>query len=249
MMSFRMKSLTAGFLALVAIFGYTRAAGQENLPAGAATVSVAMLRVPVKARQHFEKARAAAVAGRNVEYERELAAALTIDPRFAEAYVLRASRKVILKQYEASIEDALTAQRVDPGIFWATIVHAEACNGLRRFDEAFALLDGLKPTEMGTWQAKYEMTRAVLGLGDAVAALQWSKLALAAVPPSAMPNTTLLRANAFQMAGRWPEAVEQFDQYLALPGPQPLRVQVAAVRERISKRTQESDNATVAWQE
>ncbi len=224
-------------------------AGSATRQAGIpATVSVAMLRVPVKARQHFEKARAAAIAGHDAECEKELTAALAIDPQFSEAYVLRASREVAARRYEAAIDDVLTAQRLEPGIAWAAIVHAEACNGLRRYDEAFALLDGLRSTELATWQAKYEMTRAAIGRGDAEAALQWSKLTLEAVPRSEQGNAILLRANALQMTRRWTEAVAEFDQYLSLEESQAMRAQVVAVRERVVRLALKEKLDTVASQ-
>ncbi len=248
MVSLRIKLVAAGVAAVIAVGLNTCAGGQEKRLTGTGTVSVAALRVPVKARQHLEKARQALIAGRSAEYERELAAALAIDPEFGEAYVLRASQEVMAERYDAAIADASTAQRLEPGIPWAAIVHAEACNGLRHYDEAFALLDALKSNEAGTWQAKYAMTRTAVGRGDAVAALQWSKLALDAVPESAMANAILLRANAFQISRRWQEALEQFDKYLAFPGAQPMRAQVAVIRERVQRLITETNNATVAAQ-
>lgn len=201
---------------------------------GAETVSVGTLRTPAKARQHFEKARSAAIAGHRAEYETELAAALSIAPEFGEAYVLRAVQEVEDRRYDAAIADTLTARRVEPGIAWATIVHAEACNGLRRFDEAIALLDGLSSPEIGTWQAKYEMARAVIGHGDVEASLQWTKLTLEAVPPSKKGYALLLRANALQLAHRWQDALAQFDQYLGLDATQTtMRSQVISIRERV----------------
>ena len=197
------------------------------------TVSVLALAAPQQARDHLEKARRAMAKGHEAEYERELAASLALYPRYAEAYLLRSSHELLLDRYPEAIDAALTAQRLEPSIHWATILHAIACNQLKLFDEASTLLDGLAPPESDTWQAIFEKTRAALGTGDLDAALRWSERALIVVPPEKIDDTLLLRGDALLMAHRWPEAVAKFKDYLRSPRPQPKRTEVLALLERI----------------
>lgn len=199
----------------------------------AKTVSVASLATSDKAREHLEKARRAMLKGHEDEYQREVSAALDLSPGFAEAYVLRASHELLHDRYPTAIDDVLTAQRLEPSIHWATIIHAVACNQLKLYDEASTLLGGLSVAEMDTWQAIYEKTRAAVGTGDTDAALHWSERALASVPESRIDDTVLLRGDALLMAHRWGDAVAEFKRYLRSPRPQPKREEVLAMLERI----------------
>ena len=210
------------------------------------TVSVASLATPAKAREHLEKARRAMVKGHEDEYQRELAAALAVHPGYAEAYLLRASHELLLDRYPAAAEDALTAQRLEPSIHWATVIHAIACNQLKRFDEASTLLDGLGPPESDTWQAIFERTRAAVGTGDTEAALHWSERALAAVPEDKVDDTVLLRGDALLLAHRWGDAIEEFKTYLRSPRPQPKRNEVLAMLERIPELARQDPAPLIA---
>ena len=210
-------------------------AQDRHAPAVSSTVSVGSLAAPAKAHDHLEKARRAIARGHEDEYERELMASLAAYPRYAEAYLLRASHELVLNRYPTAIDAALTAQRLEPSIRWATIIHAIACNQLRLFDEASSLLDRLAPAEKETWQAIFEKTRAAIGIGDVEEALQWSERALRAVPEEKSDETLLLRGDALLMAHRWAEAVTQFQAYLRSPRPQPKRAEVLAMLQRIPR--------------
>ncbi len=195
-----------------------------------AVVSVATLSVPGKAWKHFEKARTAARAARRAECLQEIDKALEIAPQFAEAYLLRADRAVVDRQFEAAIEDVLTAQRLEPTIAWSQVVLASAYNGLERFNDASLLLSNLQGKEADSWQAKYEMARAQVGRRDVEAALHWSEIALAAAPLD-FADAHILRANALQIAHRWQEATAEMEAYLASRGPQTHRAEVLAAIE------------------
>lgn len=179
-----------------------------------ATVSVASLRVSPKAREHYEKARHAAQEHRDGVYEREISKALAISPAFPEAYVLMADRDNKAYHYEDAIEHAAHARALDPSDAWAPIVLASAYNGLRRYDDAFLLLETLNRVTATHWQAQYEMARAETGRGDVEGALRWSRMALAAAPAS-WADAHLVMANALQLASQWREACREMELYLA----------------------------------
>jgi tetratricopeptide (TPR) repeat protein len=210
----------------VVLVGMTGAAAAQLEPSK--TVSVATLQVPAEARTHFERARQAALGGRIDDYEREIAKTLEIDRNFAEAYVLRGSQEVLQRNYEAALTDSYLAEKLDRGAGCAKLVRASALNGMRRFAEALAVLDTMETVAGRTWEAGYERTRAVVGVGDAAAALRWSAVTLAGAPVGSLDSATVLRGDALDMAGRYAEATVVWREYLASPRKQVYRVQVLA---------------------
>jgi predicted Zn-dependent protease len=192
------------------------------------TVSVAALKVPAKAWEHFAKANAAVEANRREEFERESAKALAIEPKFAEVYLLRAHAKVMARQFDGAIEDVVEARRIEPEVSWAGVLLAQAYNGAHRFHDAVLALDTLHGWEADVWQAKYERTRAAIGLKDAEGSLRWSDATLA-VAPDGYTEVHLLRANALVVAERWSGAVRELEAYLADDTKQTKRVQVVAL--------------------
>lgn len=195
------------------------------------TISVASLRVPAKAWKHFEKAREAARANHEDACAEEINKALSVEPRFAEAYLLRATRDLAAKRFQAAIDNTLLAQQIEPSITWSRTLMAGAYNGLQRYHDADVLLENLQGEETNSWQAKYEMARAQTGLGNVEGALHWSELALAAAPPS-FADAHLLRANALQLAHRWQDAMVQMEAYLAMDAPENRRTAVLAALEK-----------------
>jgi tetratricopeptide (TPR) repeat protein len=213
----------------VVLVGMTGVATAQLEPSR--TVSVATLQVPPEARAHFERARQAAKAGRVDEYEREIAKTLELDRSFAEAYVLRGSQEVLQRQFEAALTDSYLAEKLDRGAACAKLVRASALNGMRRFAEALAVLDGIDTALSQTWEAAYERTRAVVGVGDTAAALRWSAETLAGAPVEALDSARVLRGDALDMAGRYAEAAVMWREYLASPRKQRYRVEVLAALE------------------
>lgn len=177
------------------------------------TVSVAALQVPEKAWKHFDKARTAAEQNRLEDFEHETAKALEIAPRFAQAYLLRATVRNQKRNFDAAIADVLSAQKIEPGLMWGGVVLAGAENGLHRYNAALLVLNSLRGPEMESWQVKYELARAEIGIGNREDALHWSKLALDAAPKTC-PDIHLLRANALILSHRWEDAIAQMNAYL-----------------------------------
>ena len=199
------------------------------------TVSVATLRVPAEARVHFERARQARLGGQTDRFDREIAKTLELDRSFAEAYVLRGSEEVEQRQYEAALTDSFLAEGLDRGAKCTKIVRVGALNGLRRFAEAWGVLEGMNAAEGQTWEAKYERTRAAVGLGDAAGALRWSAETLDVVPLASLDSARVLRGDALQMAGRYGEAAAMWQEYLASPRGQRYRAQVLTALARAER--------------
>ncbi len=224
------RRILAGML----LMGMTGVAAGQGMQA--ATVSVATLQVPAKAREHFERARKALIAGKTDEYEREIANALEVDRNFAEAYVLRGSQEVVRRDFQAALTDSYMAERLDRGAVCAKTVQASALNGMRRFSDAWAVLQTMGRAEGETWEAKYERARAAVGMGSAEAALHWSAEAFEVVPVESLDSARVLRGDALQMAGRYREAAGVWREYLASPRAQPYREQVLAALAQVERR-------------
>ena len=193
----------------------------------ALTISAASLQVSPKAREHYERAVAASKAHRDQECDRELEQALERAPAFPEAHLLRAEQAIREQHEDAAIVEASEARRLDARLVWIPVVLAQAYNGLHRYAEAQLNLASLEGAARTSWQAKYERARAEVGLRHAEAALYWSTQTLAAVPATCV-DAHILYADALQLSGRWREASNQFDLYIASSGGQPQREEVLA---------------------
>lgn len=225
--------------------------GQETaerfrVPSGiGATVSVATLRIPEKAWQHFAKAQAAAAHDRMAELLSETKKALAIAPDFAAAYLLRAEAELRSRQYDAAIADAREARRAEPDAMWSGVMLAGAYNGLKQFDDARQVLAGLRWPEANSWQAAYEGARAATGLHDVDSALRLSAAALEAAPEN-FSDVRIVRINAFLQAKRWPEAQEQMELYLQSKGPQERRSEVLAALDHVKRLAADEELRKVA---
>jgi tetratricopeptide (TPR) repeat protein len=179
------------------------------------SVSAQNLQIPAKAWQHLEKARAASESNQPEVFARETERALAIAPQFAEIYLLRAAQLLRLGQNEAALANVAAARRIEPDLPWSHVVEAGALTQLRRYDEAVAELVRARGEEAASWQAKFERARAETERHDSDAALHWSELAVEAAPVGCT-DALLVRANAFNVAGRTLEAIQQLQLYLEL---------------------------------
>jgi len=206
------------------------AEGHEGNLGRMATVSVAALRVSREAWRHFDRAKSAVEHSRLEEFERETAKALEIAPEFAEAHLLRATVLVRAMRFPAAVDEVEAARRSDPDVIWAGVILAGAYNGMHRYDDALRVLNAQHGIESDSWQAKYERSRAEIGLGDVAAGLRWSARALDSAPEE-FADVHLVRANALLLGRRWSEAQSQMAIYLGSKTPQVHRAQVLALRD------------------
>jgi hypothetical protein len=220
----------------LALSSHAQDRNDRNLPTQAnlgTMISVTGLRVPQKAWEHYDRARAAVLAGNESDFTRESSAALKIEPNFAALYVLRATHEIRLNRLQPGLDDVLTARRIEPDVAWSGVTLASAYNSLHRYVEAYFVLANLRAPESTTWQAAYEAARSATGRADVEDALHWSALTLKLAPPSCL-EAHLLRANALQLAHRRPEAVHELRLYVAAqtrPNPEILSVITALERE------------------
>lgn len=204
-----------------------QAARQEN-----PTVSARNLAIPEKAWKHFDKARIALDQNRADVVDAEVAKAIAIVPNFGDAWLLRAVAQLNLGNNPGALDLVATAQSIQPGLHWASIVNASALNSLRRFAEASTELEKVNGPEAHSWQASYEHARAETGLLHPGAALRWSELAVAAAP-AGCTAARLVRANALHLVGRTAEIVAELQAYLVEDRLKTRTADVVAAIERV----------------
>ena len=215
------------------------------LPASSHTVSVASLLVSEKAWTHLNKAVDADRAHRDQEAEQEIAKALEITPRFPQAYLLRGARKLAAKHFQEAIDDVLIARNIDPRAMWSATLLAGAENSLGRCHDASVALDLVYGPETDSWQFVFEKARSMVGLGDAQGALRWTAAALRTAPPAKL-DVHLLRADAFNLAHRTPEAIGELETYLASPLPQDHRDTARTMLANFQQKASNTSEAMLA---
>ena len=138
--------------------------GSSTAPAagGATSVSVAEMKVPDKARNHFHKAEAAMRKQKFDEVNSEVEKSLELAPNYANALTLRAVLRLDGDQPEQALTDAQKAINSDPNYAMAYIVCGATFNFMAKYDDAVRTLErgiALDPT---SWQGYFEMSKALL---------------------------------------------------------------------------------------
>jgi uncharacterized membrane protein len=169
-------------------------------------------RIRLKAEQHYLAARAAALNHHPEIYASEIAQALSLDPRAAEIYLLRATQEVTTAHYTAALWDIDRAQALNPQIAYGQTVLASVLNGMRLYEDAYLLLRGQQGPETANWQTIYERSRAEVGMGNLEGSEQWSQRTLATAPQG-FAEAHLVRGEALEIANRRDEANAELKLY------------------------------------
>jgi hypothetical protein len=162
-------------------------------------------RLTLKAQQHYQAARAAALDHHPEVYASETAKTLSLSPEAAEVFLLRATQEVAAARYSSALCDVSRARALNPRIAYGQTVLASVFNGMRDYEDAFLALRDLQGPEAESWQTIYERSRAELGMGDLHGADQWSRRLLAAAPRD-FADAHLVRSQALAIASRSDES-------------------------------------------
>jgi Tfp pilus assembly protein PilF len=182
--------------------------------AGGASVSVATLALPRKARQAIEKAGEALARGNAAEVVQQADRALSLSPGSAQALTLRAIARMALHQQAAAEADLNTAIRADSNYALPYIILAASDNNAGRFDSALRLLSTAERLDPQRWQLHFEMARALSGKGDLRQA--WSEVERGErlnSPPS-FAALLLLKGQIARRLHLAPDALRAFQQFL-----------------------------------
>lgn len=177
-----------------------------------ATVSVATLKVPEKARKEYERGQSALDKQELEKAWTHAEKALAIAPNYAEALTLRAILKLSQDKAEEGMADLQGAIDANPNYAMSYLVMGAAHNRASKFQEAVRVLNrglALQPT---AWQGFFELAKASLGQGDYDAALKYVDRAVGL--NAKYPPIQLVRAHALLGLRQYNEAVSSLELYL-----------------------------------
>ncbi|HYG99184.1 MAG TPA: tetratricopeptide repeat protein [Terriglobales bacterium] len=179
-----------------------------------ATISVADMRVPDKARKQYKKAREALAKDKLDETRKYVAKALEIYPQYSDALTLRAITQLASKNLASAAEDLHAAIQYDPSNADAYVAMGALYNTTKRFEDALRVLDRGVALDPTSWHAYFEMARAQLGKSDFEAALRQSTKAEELLGQVYGP-VYLVKGHALLGMKNYPAAVEAFEKFLA----------------------------------
>ncbi len=188
-------------------------AATSNTGSNRATVSVAQMKIPEKARKAFLKGREAFGKGKLDEARAEAETALKIAPDYADGLTLRALLSLNAGQYETGRADLERAVECDPNDGMAFVVLGSAYNALHRPDDALRVLERGASLVPDSWQVYFERARALVSkhaFGDALPELEKARQ----FAPRDFPTMHLVKANALLGLKQYPEAQAELQAYL-----------------------------------
>ena len=197
----------------------------------AATVSVAEMRIPDKARKEFEKAQEAFGKQKMDDARARCAKALSLAPTYSRALTLSALFDLADNKLEEAAQKAEQAVKSDYGYSMGYIVLASVYNSLKRYDDSIRTLDRAIPLAPNSWQAYFEMSKAQLGKGDFQKALAAIDRAALSGPAEYMP-VHLVRAHALLGLKAYQQAMAELEKYVS---GDPKGADVADVRKTLDQ--------------
>lgn len=179
---------------------------------GTASVSVAAYKVPVKARQALQKAREASMKGKKDEAQKQVAKALEIYPKYADALALRGILKMDANDVAGAKADLQEAINDDENCGLAYLVMGSILNLESKFDDAVRILTRGESLSPNSWQAYFEMGKALNGKAQYEAALREFDRAQTLAPDASIIHVA--KARALFGIKSYADAVSELQAYL-----------------------------------
>jgi tetratricopeptide (TPR) repeat protein len=178
-----------------------------------ATVSVAQMKVPEKARKLLEKAQSALDKRKLPEADAYVSQALEVCPDFAEALTLRGLMFLDAKRLDDAATSLEKSIQTDRSYGMGYIVLGAVYNMQSRFDDAIRVLDRGLTLMPRSWQGTFELGKAELGKGNYEAAIRkLNKASDLATQPYAPIH--LAKAHALLGMKNFSEATSELEAYL-----------------------------------
>jgi len=196
-----------------------------------ATVSVAQMKVPEKARKLLEKAQSYLDKRKLQEADAYVTQALEVDPDFAEALTMRGLMFLDGERLDDAAASLEKSTRADSSYAMGYIVLGAVYNMQSRFDDSIRVLDRGTTLMPQSWQATFELGKAQLGKGNYEAAIRKLNRAsdLATQPYAPMH---LAKAHALLGLKNFSEATSELEAYLEQD---PKSPNASAVRESLDQ--------------
>jgi tetratricopeptide (TPR) repeat protein len=183
-----------------------------NMP-GAATVSLAELKVPEKARGEWAKGEHALAKNKLQDARKHAERALAISPQYAQALTLRGILKLGEKDTPGGIADLQQAIKSDPSYPLGYIALGAGLNAQRNFEDAERTLQHGMSLDPNAWQGWFELTKTEIALGKFTDALK--HITRAFELNKDYPTIHLLMAHALLGNHQYSRAVEEFELFLS----------------------------------
>lgn len=206
-----------------------------------ATVSVANLNVPEKAKRAVESARKSISKNKLDEAASELQRALTISPQYPEALLLRAVVRLATGDTKAATEDAKRSVEIDPRNSFAYTILGASYNAAGEFLQAVKTLQEAVKIDPTFWQSHYEMAKSFYSQGKPASALLEIDVAGRDAPKEFAP-IHLVRGAVLVQLHRASEAAEEFREFLKLD---PKNPEAANVQRTLATIAQPSTKASM----
>jgi predicted Zn-dependent protease len=184
-----------------------------NQPGSGATVSVAEMRVSDKARKEFDKAKEAFEKQKIDDARAHCAKSLAEAPTYSRALTLSALLDLSDNKLEDAARKAELAVKSDYGYGMGYVVLGAIYNALQRYDEAVRTLDRGIPLVPNSWQAHFEMAKALLGKGDFQRALVSADHTIQIAPAKYAP-VHLVRAHVLLGLKAYQDAMVELEKYI-----------------------------------
>jgi tetratricopeptide (TPR) repeat protein len=182
----------------------TKSGMDLDMASSAATVTVAELTVPVKARKELERARKAVLRHRLEEADNYIAKALLAWPRYCQALTLKSWLALTRHSYEQARVDAEMAVEYDPNDHLALAALGDSYLFLNRLDDALRAIDRSIAVKPNAWQGYYVKGKLSIVRGDWPGALQAAAQASSLTKENAYLH--LLKVFAFAGMKDWSAA-------------------------------------------
>ena len=143
-----------------------------GVSSSSATVTVAELSVPPKARKELEKARKSILRHRLGDADHYIAKALLAWPRYCQALTLKSWLAISRHSYEEARVDAEMAVQYDPNDHLALVLLGDSSIYLNRFDDALRAIDRSIAIKPNAWEGYYEKGKLSIATGDWPGALR-----------------------------------------------------------------------------
>jgi len=174
--------------------GQARSETDLDVASSAATVTVAELTVPTKARKELEKARKAVLRHRNKEADHYIAKALLAWPHYCKALTLKSWLAVSRHSYDEARVDAEMAVEYDPNDHLALAALGDSYLFLNRFDDAQRAIDRSIALKPNAWQGYYVKGKLSIVLRDWPGALRAAVKASSLATENAYPHLMMIFA-------------------------------------------------------
>lgn len=186
---------------------------QASETGNSATVSVAQMNVPDKARKAYQKAQEEFSKGKLAEADGQLDKALKIYPNYAEALTLRGVLDLQQQRSTDAVAELEKAVDCDHNYAMAHIALGSAYNSLKRFDDAVRVLDRGISLAPNAWQGYFERARALIAKNQYPESLR--DLAKAqSFAASDLPILHLVKADALLGMGDYQDGQAELQTYL-----------------------------------